>query len=132
MTVRIVPHAKAIILCDEVTRNVADRVVDLKGVRTTIRARSFPYRHRRLCIYLELTGHPARSSGFVTAVRADSEQEVFATETHAISLPNPLIVVPVVFRIHDCPFPEAGLYWIQFYCNEMLVVEHRLSLLREA
>jgi len=101
---------------------------DLRAVRTTIHAESFPYRHRQLCVYLELTGHAGRSSGFVSAIKADSDEDAFASGAHTISFTDPLVVVPAVFRIQDCPFPEAGLYWIQFYCDEMLV-EHRLTLI---
>src|SRR6266481_50551 len=117
----VLPNAKAIVLCDEVTWRAESQAADLQGVRTIIEAAVFPYRHRQLCVYLELTRHFGRSLGFVRVIKADSEQDVFASSTHAIPFHDPLVVAQVVFRIKDCPFPEPGLYWIQFYCDEMLI-----------
>ena|SRR5260370_19527958 len=128
MTMSLLPNAKAIVLCDDVIRDVGSEAVALNGVRSTIHADAFPFRHRQLCVYLELTGHRGRASTSVIAVQASTEQDEFSSPSHTLTLPGPLTVLPVIFRLRNCPFPEAGLYWIQFFCNEMLVVEHRLNL----
>src|ERR1700732_5276422 len=57
MNGRILPHAKAMVLCESVERHPDQGTIDLLGVRTTIQAPAFPYRHRQLSVYLELTCH---------------------------------------------------------------------------
>jgi hypothetical protein len=125
---RPVPDAKAIVLCDEVTLGEWQESFNLQSVRTTILADTFPYRHPQLCVYLELMSHRGGGSLHVTANMDGAEENVFASPRHALSFPGPLTIVPVVFRLRDCPFPDEGLYWIQVYCDEMLVGEHRLMI----
>jgi hypothetical protein len=128
MAERILPHAKAMVLCEDVNRHPDQGTIDLLGVRTTIEAESFPSRHRQLSVYLEMTCHEGVVPGFINAMNAQTEEEVFRGPTHSIRFPNPLVIIPVLFRMRNCLFPEPGLYWIQFYCHEMLIIEHRLTL----
>jgi hypothetical protein len=123
---RFLPDAKAMVLCDEVVRHPDKGSIDLLDVRTNLGIVSFPYRHPTLCIYLELSGHDTTYVVFVRSIRADTDEVAFQSPPHSLSFPGPLVVKPVLIRIHDCPFPEPGLYWIQFFCDDVLLIEHRL------
>jgi hypothetical protein len=101
---------------------------NLLGVRHTIQATAFPYEHPQLCVYLELTGHQRQMPGFLIAADGRNDASVFRSRTHSIRLTGPLTPIPVLFRMQRCRFPAPGLYWIQFYGDEQLLVEHRLYL----
>jgi hypothetical protein len=114
MTMSLLPNAKAIVLCDEIIRDAVSEAVALNGVRSTIHADAFPFRQRQLCVYLELTGHRGRASTSVVAVEASTEQDVFSSPSHTLTLPGPLTVLPVIFCLRNCPFPEAGYTGFSF------------------
>jgi hypothetical protein len=54
---------------------------------------------------------------------------VFRTRTRTIPLANdPLEVVGAMFRIRNCLFQAAGLYWVQFWYNEQMIAQQPLVL----
>jgi hypothetical protein len=60
---------------------------------------------------------------------ADGDRLVFASPEQTIHIQDRLQVKWVLFRLSNCPFPAAGLYWIQFYCAGELVADQPLQLL---
>jgi hypothetical protein len=59
-----------LVLCDDVEERPGEEgVYDLHGVRTHVQARSFPYTHPQLSVYLPVTGHAGTVTGRVVATR---------------------------------------------------------------
>jgi hypothetical protein len=115
-----------LVLCDAVEERLAEEdVYDLRGVRTYVCARAFPYTHPELWVYLQVTGHQGSASGRVVAVREGTEEEVAHTPIDEFQLLGPLTVLHLRVGITDCEFPAPGVYWFQVVLNEKLVAERR-------
>jgi hypothetical protein len=133
MATRLIPVTKSMILCTDVVPGPAGTGnVHLMNVFSGIRPQSdppFPYRLPQLCVFLQLTDAVGRVPSRVLARQADTDQVVFASNERPIHFANRLQVKWVVFRLRDCPFPAAGLYWIEFYGHGQLVTDQQLTLL---
>jgi hypothetical protein len=127
------PVVKSIILCDNVLQDPHSEKVHLVGVFNAIRPQAdppFPHRQQEFSVFLQLTDADGEAVGQVVARKANSGRIVFTSPSHRLEFLDRLQVKWVRFRIRDCPFPEPGLYWIQFYCDQQLLAEQRLFLLR--
>jgi len=97
------------------------------GVFNAVRPRAepaFPHRHPEFSVFLQLTDAEGDATGRITARKADSDRLVFASQAQPIQFVDRLQVKWVRFRLRDCPFPEPGLYWIQFYCAGELLASN--------
>ncbi len=120
----VLPRVHALIVCDEVEQSPDDeRVFNLIGVRTAIRAPSYPYTHPGLSVYLQLSGHEGTASGNVVVVNARTDEEVFYQPTPDYAFLGPLVVLQAGVRFESCTFPEPGLYYVQVYFGQKLVHE---------
>ena len=115
-----------LVLCDEVEQRPGEEAVfDLRGVRTHVRARAFPYTHPRLSIYVQVTGHPGVASGRLVVLTEATEEEIIQVPIAEFQLLGPLTVYHLQVEITDCEFPATGVYWFQVVLNEKLVAERR-------
>lgn len=126
------PIVRHMIVCEDVQPSMdSPEKMNVLGLVHTIRSQEeppYPLLHPGLCVYLQLT---CRGSGDarIVAVQADTDQPIFATPIHTLHFgTDPLAVLGVVFRIRGCPFPEAGLYWIQFRYNNSIIAQQPLLL----
>ena len=125
------PFVRHMLVCEDVRGDPNNaHVVNVFGLVSTIVSADeppFPLRHAELCVYLQVTEGRGTGEGRIVAVHADSDQIAFASSAHAISLgTDPLAVLGIVFRIRDCVFPQAGLYWIQFWYNGKVIASQPL------
>ena len=121
-------HARVhiLVLCDDIEERPGEAdVFDLRGVRTHVRARSFPDTHPQLYAYLQITGHEGTVGGRVVAVGEATEEEVVHQEIDAIQLRGPLTTIHWYLQLLDCEFPAPGVYWFQVYLNDKLLAERR-------
>jgi hypothetical protein len=89
----------------------------------------FPLRHPEFCVFAQLTACRGAGQVRIEIVQADPGRVVFRTLTRSVAFGNdPLEVVGLSFRIRDCPFPEAGLNWIQFWYNDHMIAQEPLLL----
>jgi hypothetical protein len=117
-----------LVLCDEVDlRPGEEGVFDLRGVRTHVQARSFPYTHPHLVVYLQLTGHEGTVTGRIVATNEATDETIAFLETGLLQFHGPLNLVQLAFPFRNCVFPTPGVYWFQVYLNEKLVNERRFS-----
>jgi hypothetical protein len=115
-----------LVLCDEVEERPGEEAVfDLRGVRTHVQARSFPYTHPQLFVYLQVTGHEGTATGRVVGTNEATEEEIVDRLIGEIQLRGPLTMIHVRLQILDCEFPSPGVYWFQILLNEKLVAERR-------
>jgi hypothetical protein len=129
----VFPRVHAMVLCDGIARaDEGEEVYNLTGVRTQIRAGSFPYSHPQLCVYMQATGHEGVVPCRLALVQAGAEGELLSTPERQVQFYGPLHVVAVVWRIRSCSFPLPGLYYAQVYFEEKLANERLLVLSEEA
>ncbi len=126
------PVVKNMVLCEDVLPGPPGTGnVHLMNVFANIRPRSsFPYRHSQLCVFLQLTDAAGEGLGHVVARLADSGRVVFYSEDFLIQFRDRLQTKWTVFRLQDCPFPEPGLYLIEFYYHEQWVADQPVYVLR--
>jgi hypothetical protein len=126
------PVAKTMLLCLDVLPGPAGTEnVHLLNVTNSIRPRSdppFPYRLRRLCVFLQLTDAEGEAPGYIRVRQAESDQVVFESAEHSIQFRDRLQMKWALFHITDCPFPDPGLYLVEFYFAGRWVVDLRLLL----
>ena len=127
----VLPRVHVMVLCDEINASPTEAdVFDLRGVRTSIAAPAFPYRHLQLCVYLQLTGHEGAASGEILIARADTDATVHYQPTGTVQFQGPLALIPLGVWLTDCDFPEAGLYYVQAYFDQKIIAERPLWLMR--
>ena len=121
------------ILCEDWAVDADNpRRVNILGLLTNIDSDDqprFPLLYRELCVFLFLTEGRGDGDARITCIFEESGQRIFTTPPRRIGFGrNPLDVVGVPFRIRDCPFPRPGVYSIQFWYNQELVLEQPLRL----
>lgn len=121
------PVVKSMILCEDVLPGPAGTEnVHLMNVFSAVRftsAGGFPFRLRQLCVFLQLTDAEGEAVGQIVARHLDSGKEIFGTSRHNIRFEDRLQVKWVLFRLSDCPFPEFGVYSIEFHCDEQWLAD---------
>jgi hypothetical protein len=125
------PVVRCLLVCEDIVLDPANsRKVTLVGLTHAIRAlEGFPLCQAELCVLVQLAD--ARGTGHmrIEITEADTGRVVFRTRTRNTSFGNdPLEVVGVRFRIRNCTFPAAGLYWVQFWYNDELLEQQPLVL----
>jgi hypothetical protein len=123
------PRIHAVVVCDEVQQRLGEAgVYDLIGVRTEIRAPVFPHVQPLFCVYAQVAGRQGVVSCRVEVVRSGSEEVGQEAPEQEVALEGPLTIIPVLWRIESCTFPQPGLYYIQVYFGSRLGSERLLVL----
>jgi hypothetical protein len=125
----VLPRVHVMVICDEIeTVAGQDDVINLTRVRTGIRAARFPYTHPQLAVYLQVAGRQGRTRCRAIGIRTETDEKVFESDEIEVSLLGPLTLVPVVWEIVNCCFPEPGVYYVQAYFDGKLANERLLIL----
>jgi hypothetical protein len=129
----LTPSIRYLIVCEDIqTDPVLPRRVSIVGLLSAIRSidqPAFPLLYRELCVFLQLTECRGSAEGRIEIVHADSGNVEFRTRTRTIPFgTDPLEIIGVSFRIKNCLFREAGLYWVQFWYNETMMAQQPLLL----
>jgi hypothetical protein len=123
------PRVRTIVICDDVSASVTEEsVFTLEGVRSHLRAASFPYRAALSLFLLLSSPRKGRYSGKILVVNERTEKPIRYVKLLApFQEDNELS--PMYVDIGDCVFPEAGYYSFQVYFSardggEVLKGEH--------
>jgi hypothetical protein len=127
----LIPSVRYLILSEDIqTDPTHSRRVSIVGLLSAIRSLeqpAYPLLYREVCVFLQLTECRGSADGRIEIVHADSGTVEFRTRTRTIPFGNdPLEIYGVTFRIRNCLFRAAGLYWIQFWYNERLLAQQPL------
>jgi hypothetical protein len=124
MTQQPTPSGLAIVVCDQVIEDKLTNKKSLIGIFNSIANTNFPCRHPTLCVFVSLTEGRGSYQARVRIVNEETQAPV--TEiTGPIEMPDVNTVVEIVFNFIGLEFPEPGLYSIEFYCADALVLERR-------
>jgi hypothetical protein len=127
--VRVNPFIRHMLLCDDARRRPGEPgKIDVYGLLNTVRAEgaAFPV-HLTFCVYLAMTGGRGTGKGRIVVTEADGETRVYEGTVHEITFdPDPLKVLGAIFRIPSCPFPRAGLFWVEFRYNDTMLARQPL------
>jgi hypothetical protein len=125
------PTVRYLLICEDVQPEAANpRRVTIVGLISYVRPSEqaqFPILCREFCVFLQLTECRDPGLGRIEVHHAESGQMVYRTTNGDIPIgKDPLEIIGVTFRIRRCPFPEPGLYWVQFWYNEKMLAEQSL------
>jgi hypothetical protein len=129
----IQPVVRYLIVCQDIIPDPADaRRLTLVNLISAIRSQStplFPSCHAEFCVLVQLTECRGISDVRLDVVQADTDTAIFQTRTRSIPFGNePLQIVNLYFRIRNCTFPTAGLYWVQFWYNGVELTQQPIVL----
>ncbi len=125
------PVAKSIYLCDRVALNAANRSLDFGDVFNEVRAPggSFPHTLARMCVFAQFEDGFGDAEFRVVVLSAATGQVAFYSPVYLVPFTSRLAVVSVNVRLTNCPFPAAGEYWVELYCDGVLVGDRALHVL---
>ena len=128
----VLPRVQAMMLCDGVEESDEESgVFHLTGVRTVVRASAFPAMCPRLCAFVQMSGHRGKALCHIEIERLGTDEYIHHTKPKEIFFDEPVSVVPVLFRMRNCVFPAAGIYYVQIVTESKLIGERPLELRQE-
>ena len=131
MAQMVLPRVQAMVICDHIEESDEEiGVYHLAGVRSSLHVPVFPALCTRLGVFVQMSGHRGEAPCSVRIRQELTDDAIYQTRPKAISFLDPTLVVPVVFRLRNCIFPAAGLYFIEILHEKKLIGERRF-LLRE-
>ena len=124
------PVIRHLIVCEEVLITSPQRVT-LVNLINSIRAGAtpFPFMQPQLCAFLQMTEGRGTGDIHIEIAASDTDRPILRSPAHTVTFPpDPLEVVGLTFRIRDCRFPSAGLYWFQCWYNGTMLGQQPLLL----
>jgi hypothetical protein len=128
----IAPFVRHMLLCDDADRDPKDPgKVNIFGLLTAVSRQgvdlAFPVKHS-FTVYLVLTGGRGEGEMQIVATLADSGAGIYESPRYSIRFDNdPLKTKGVIVYVHTCSFPQAGLYWVEFWYNGKMLAHEALE-----
>jgi len=120
------PTGIAIVICDQIIEDKLTGKKSLIGIFNQIATQSFPCRHPQVCVFVSLTEGRGQCAARLRIVHDESDH-VVAEVNGNIQFPDVHMVVELNFSLVGLVFPEPGVYAIEFYCDDALVLERRFQ-----
>lgn len=122
------PIGLAIVVCDQIIEDKLTNKKSLIGIFNQIATNQFPCRHPHMAVFVSLTEGRGAYQARLKIVHDESNQ-VVADVTGQIQFPDIHATVELNFNLVGMTFPEPGLYSIEFYCDDALILERRFHVL---
>jgi hypothetical protein len=123
------PSGLAIVVCDQIIEDKATNKKSLIGIFNNIASQTFPCRHPQLSVFVSLT--EGRGNYDARLRIANEEAGTTITEVKGqIQLPDVNLVAELAFNFLGLEFASPGLYSIEFYCDDALVLERRFHVVK--
>jgi len=128
MSEKPAPLGVAIVICDQIIEDKLTGKKSLIGIFNQIATQSFPCRHPQVCVFIAITEGRGQSAARLRIVHDESDH-VVAEVNGNIQFPDVHTVVELNFNLVGLVFPEPGVYAIEFYCDDALVLERRFHVM---
>mgnify|MGYP003340046715 CR=1 FL=1 len=123
------PSGLAIVVCDQIIEDKATSKKSLIGIFNNIASPTFPCRHPQLSVFVSVTAGRGTYQAKMRIVNEETQEPV--TEVNGqIQLPDKNMVAELVFNFLGVDFPSPGLYSIEFYCDDALILERRFHVMQ--
>jgi hypothetical protein len=127
------PEVRYLILCDDVRADPTNLLrVDVLRLITHIRSTAspaFPVVRPLFCVLLILTGCRGAGELSLRIVQSDTGRVLFRNLPRRIQFSGaPEEAVGITFRLRNCSFPAAGLYWVECIFSGTFLARQALSL----
>jgi len=118
------PTGLAIVICDQIIEDKVTNKKSLIGIFNNVGAAKFPCRHPQIMVFVSLTEGRGDYQARVRIVN-EATGEAVADAGLPIKFPDVNAVLELNFNLVGIPFASPGLYSIEFYCDDALVLERR-------
>ncbi len=127
------PEVRHFLLCDDVRTDPNNyHRLDVIGLITSIRSHAeppFPLVRPLLCALVLLTGGTGTGDLLLRVFHDPSKRVVFRSRPRQVRFAgDPEAVLGIVFRVRDCSFPAAGLYWVEAVFAGSVIARQKLFL----
>ncbi len=116
-------------ICDQIIEDKKTHKKSLIGIFNQIGAARFPCRHPQMAVYVSLT-EGRQSYDVRLRVGAEDNGQTIAELNGKIEFANIHAVAELNFNLVNLSFPQPGLYSIEFYCDDVLILERRFQVLQ--
>ncbi len=123
------PTGLAIVICDQIIEDKLTNKKSLIGIFNQIAAPQFPCRHPRMCVFVSLTEGRGACEARLRVGHEESGNTI-AELKGQIQFADIHTVAEINFDLVGLQFSEPGLYSIEFYCDDNLVLERRFHVLK--
>ena len=116
----------ALLVCDTIIEDKLTGKKTLIGLFDRIQSGRFPCVHPAMTVFVSLTGSRGNYPCEVICRHQDNETVSFSAKGQ-VSLPDPLTVVDLVFRLNGVRFPKPGTYWLHFKVEDVPIMMRQLT-----
>ena len=122
------PKCLAMLLCDYVILDAETRNKSLIGIFNRINASKFPVRHDRMHVFIALTDGHGEYTASLKVKNSDGEEVL--SLGGKVNMKDPLGVAELNFTIRGLVIPEPGRYFVEFWCNDEMLIDRRFDAAR--
>jgi hypothetical protein len=126
MTDKPAPVGLAIVICDQIIEDKLTGKKSLIGIFNQIATQNFPCRHPQVCVFVSLTEGRGQCTARLRIVHDESDH-VVAEVNGNIQFPDVHTVVELNFNLVGLVLPNPGMYSIEFYCDDAIILERRFT-----
>jgi hypothetical protein len=123
------PSGLAIVVCDQIIEDKATSKKSLIGIFNNIASQTFPCRHPQISVFVSVTEGRGTYRAKMRIVNEETQAPVTEVQGQ-IQLPEVNLVAELVFNFIGLEFPAPGLYAIEFYCDDALILERRFHVMQ--
>ncbi len=126
MSDRPAPVGLAMVICDQIIEDKLTSKKSLIGIFNNIGSSVFPCRHPQLGVFVSITEGKGSYEARLQ-ITNENTTDVIANVKGQIKVPDISVVAEINFSLVGIVFPKPGLYSIEFYCDDILVLERRFN-----
>ena len=116
------PTCLAIILCDDIYRDIQTKKMVIVGTFNEIKSQKYPAKHGRLKILFTLTDAKGEYDISLAIENARTGNEILRLDGKA-TLKDPLQIADFDVGIMNLFLPEAGKYWVTLKVDGELITQ---------
>ena len=118
------PMGIAMIVCDEIIEDRHTGKKTLVGLFSRIHAKKFPAVHPKMNLFISFDNAKGHYHSAIRIIR-EKTSEIIAEAKGEIRVKSPVDVTEMNITFLSLKFPNPGVYNIEFYCEDELVLQRR-------
>lgn len=121
----VAPQPISLAICDDVIRDPRTGKVHILGWGSGLGVKSLPHTIAILNIFIGLTAAAGTHNGQVVLL-APGGHRIFGSNVHHLKFTRSAPSIWAVFRLGPIRFVTAGVYRLQFLCDNVLLTEREI------